>query len=131
VRYWCRGVGDSQLLLKYSRCFHISHTTTTLDVWTQILWAMISREYLRILVLFCTASGVLYIHKIDFQRKLFVSHILLHFLHSLFHPHLLEVSRNSYSMNPFFLFRPLTQLSLSSANLRYAHTSVRFLTIIV
>jgi len=32
-------------------------------------WAMISREYPGILVLFCTASGVLYIHKIDFQRK--------------------------------------------------------------
>jgi len=59
---------------------------------SQIIWAMISREYLGILVLFCTASGVLYIHKIDFQRKLFVSHILLHFLHCSFHPHLLEVS---------------------------------------
>ena len=35
----------------------------------QIIWAMISREYLGILILFCTASGVLYIHKIDFQRK--------------------------------------------------------------
>jgi len=35
----------------------------------QIIWAMICREYLGILDLFCTASGVLYIHKIDFQRK--------------------------------------------------------------
>jgi len=25
------------ILLKYSRCFHISHTTATLDVWTRIV----------------------------------------------------------------------------------------------